>query len=109
MAKQGERDYLKKLNADSVRHAVNKPFSDPDCGSYLMEIGAIMTLLPPPPARLLDVGCGTGWTSLFFARRGYEVVGVDIAPDMIHHANENKQRAQLDNVRFLVCDYESFQ
>ena len=45
-------------------------------------------LLPAPPCRLLDAGCGTGWTSLFFARHRWEVVGCDIAPDMIAQAEE---------------------
>jgi SAM-dependent methyltransferase len=108
MGKQGEIDYLRNLGEEGVRHAVNKPFSDARCGAYLMEIGAVMALLPLPPARLLDVGCGAGWTSLFFARRGYEVVGLDIAPDMIHHANALKVREGLSNVRFLVGDYETF-
>src|SRR5207244_11070644 len=86
MAKSGEIDYLKNLGAAGVWHAANKPFSDPGCGRYLAELGAILALLPPPPARLLDLGCGTGWTSVFFARAGYDVVGVDLAPDMIAHA-----------------------
>ena len=79
MAKQGEIDYLKNIGQDGIQHAVHKPFSDPECGKYLSELGAVFTLLPPPPARLLDIGCGTGWTSRFFARRGYEVVGIDMA------------------------------
>ena len=28
---------------------------------------------------LLDIGCGTGWSSLYFARRGHKVVGFDPA------------------------------
>ena len=28
---------------------------------------------------LLDIGCGTGWSSLYFARRGHNVVGFDPA------------------------------
>jgi SAM-dependent methyltransferase len=106
MAKIGEINYLKNLGRDGVRHAVNKPFSDPACGGYLAEVGAMLALLPPPPARLLDVGCGTGWTSVFFARAGYEVVGIDIADDMIFHAEQNRARTGLDNLRFLVSDYE---
>jgi len=106
MAKQGEIDYLKNIGEAGVRHAVNKPFSDAGCDRYLVEIGTVMSLLPPPPARLLDLGCGTGWSSIFFAKRGYEVVGVDICADMIHHARQNREARVLDNLQFQVSDYE---
>jgi SAM-dependent methyltransferase len=106
MAKQGEIDYLRNLSEEGVRHAVGKPFSDADCARYLQEIGVILSLLPSPPARLLDVGCGTGWTSLFFARRGYHVVGLDISEDMIYQANQLGEQEKLDNLTFVVGDYE---
>jgi SAM-dependent methyltransferase len=106
MAKQGEIGYLRKTGEAGIRYAMGKPFTDRACGFYLMEVGAVMSVLPPPPARLLDVGCGTGWTSVFFARRGYDVVGVDISPDMIHYANELRQQEGLDNLCFVVSDYE---
>jgi SAM-dependent methyltransferase len=38
--------------------------------------------LPPPPARILDVGCGAGLSTRRFAAEGYEVLGLDpSAPD----------------------------
>src|SRR4051812_12260629 len=98
MAKSGEINYLKNLDQAGVWHAVHKPFSDPDCARYLAEMAAVLALLPPPPARLLDLGCGTGWTSVFFARAGYEVVGLDIAPDMVEQAEANRARAELDGL-----------
>jgi SAM-dependent methyltransferase len=106
MAKQGEIDYLKNLNEEELLHAVKKPFSDAACDAYLMDIAVILGLLPRPPARLLDLGCGTGWTSLLFAKRGYQVTGVDISADMIFHANLNKHREEVENARFAVGDYE---
>jgi SAM-dependent methyltransferase len=108
MAKQGEIEYFSNLDEGEKRHAAGMPFSDVGCGSFLMEIGAVMGLLPPVPARLLDMGCGTGWTSRFFARRGYEVVGVDIAPDMIRTATSLTECEGLANLRFAVGDYETF-
>ena len=107
MAKQGEIDYLKNIGAGGIAHAIRKPFSDADCGPLLAEIAAVMSLLPPPPARLLDLGCGTGWTSAFFARRGYQVVGQDISEDMIRCANMIKDKEQLDNLEYVMCDFEN--
>src|SRR5882672_994 len=34
----------------------------------------------PAGAKLLDVGCGTGWSSYFFAERGFRTTGVDLNP-----------------------------
>jgi 2-polyprenyl-3-methyl-5-hydroxy-6-metoxy-1,4-benzoquinol methylase len=112
MAKTGEIDYLKNVSREygeaAIKHAVGKPFSDPNCAKYLSEIAAILALLPPAPAKLLDLGCGTGWTSFFFAKAGYDVTGVDIAPDMILHAAERMTSEGQYQLRFLTADYEEF-
>lgn len=34
----------------------------------------------PAGTRLLDVGCGAGWTSLLLSERGYLVTGIDLNP-----------------------------
>jgi SAM-dependent methyltransferase len=54
----------------------------------------------PPGARLLDVGCGTGHWSRFFASLGYDVVGVDISQDMIQVAKTRRE----PHCRFQVAD-----
>jgi SAM-dependent methyltransferase len=42
----------------------------------------VLSQLPPPPRRVLEVGCGQGELALALASRGYEVVAVDPeAPD----------------------------
>jgi SAM-dependent methyltransferase len=105
--KQGEIDYIRSIGEAGAQHAYDKPFSDPTCAKNLIDIGFILSLLPPPPARLLDLGCGTGWTSVLLAKRGYSVVGQDIASDMIELAYRNKQRYGVEQLEFVVSDYES--
>lgn len=39
--------------------------------------------LDPRPRTVLDAGCGTGRVAIELARRGLDVVGVDVAPDML--------------------------
>jgi ubiquinone/menaquinone biosynthesis C-methylase UbiE len=107
MPKQGDIDYLKNIGDAGVRHATDKPFSGGEFAKHLIDLGVIAGLLPPPPARILDLGCGTGWTSCFLARRGYQVVGQDISADMIDQAQLNRTRYEVgENLSFVVCDYE---
>jgi len=43
-------------------------------------------LLPRPGRRTLDLGCGEGRLSRDLAARGYSMVGVDLAPEMVEAA-----------------------
>jgi SAM-dependent methyltransferase len=106
MPTDGEREYFRNIGADGMRHATHKPWSDLYCGAYLMELGAIMGLLPPK-GKLLDLGCGTGWTSVMFAQRGFDVVGQDLVPEAIEAGHRLKAEHGLTNLDFLVADYES--
>ncbi len=52
---------------------------------------------------LLDAGCGTGDTALFFARRGCQVTGIDFIEEPITRARR-KAAEQTIAVTFLVKD-----
>jgi SAM-dependent methyltransferase len=107
-SKQGERDYYAKLGPEGVAHSLGKPFSDDCCPQYLAAMTAIFSLIAPPPRRIVDFGCGTGWLSLLLARRGYDVTGIDISEDAVRHARMAAQAQGVANVDFVACDYESF-
>jgi len=52
--------------------------------------------------RVLDVGCGCGYPSLYIAPHVGEVVGLDASEEMIEMARRNVKHLGIDNARFLV-------
>jgi ubiquinone/menaquinone biosynthesis C-methylase UbiE len=48
-----------------------------------------------PPMKILDLACGGGDQARHFARLGYDMVGVDIAPSLIEYAGK---RSEAENV-----------
>jgi SAM-dependent methyltransferase len=58
---------------------------------------AVLTrLLPPPPARVLDVGAGTGFLTLQLAELGYTVTALDLSPGMLAKLADAANRRGLD-------------
>ena len=80
-------DQISRGIADSIEHCV-------------------LRLDPRPGERVLDLATGTGWTSRLVASRGANVVGVDIAGDLIAAARE---RARTENlaIEYRVGDAEN--
>jgi len=52
-------------------------------------------------SRILDVGTGTGKQAFAFAKKGYDVIGIDLSEDMLKVA---KKKNTHENVKFEVAD-----
>ncbi len=101
--KDVEAAYFRNIPDEALVQSAAKPFSVPDRGRLLVEIGAVLSLLPEPPGRILDLGCGTGWTSSFLARSGYDVVGVDLSPEAVDTA---RAAFPLPSLAFAIHDFD---
>jgi SAM-dependent methyltransferase len=57
-----------------------------------------------PPLRALDLGCGDGTTAVPLARLGADVVGIDIASNLVEAGNKRAKEAGLDRLKFHEGD-----
>jgi 2-polyprenyl-3-methyl-5-hydroxy-6-metoxy-1,4-benzoquinol methylase len=53
--------------------------------------------------KILDIGCGTGRHAIELAKRGYDVVGVDLSESQLSKARDNAKQNHV-SVRFLQAD-----
>src|SRR6187402_3023332 len=57
-----------------------------------------------PGMKVLDLGCGDGTTALPAARLGADVLGVDIARNLVEAGNRRAQEENLTNCPFQEGD-----
>jgi SAM-dependent methyltransferase len=62
-----------------------------------------------PGLKVLDLGCGDGTTALPAARLGADVLGVDIAKNLVEAGNRRAQEEGLANCRFQEGDASDLQ
>ncbi len=82
--------------------------SEPDHGLLDPAVRAAWSQLllehvPPPPADILDLGCGTGTLSVLLAERGFRIHGADLAERMVALAGRKAERAGVE-AHFLQAD-----
>jgi SAM-dependent methyltransferase len=66
----------------------------------------LLGVLPPAPARIADLGCGTGSLSVLLAREGYAVDGLDLSPEMVARARTKADAAGV-SVDLTVGDAQA--
>ncbi|HLM55997.1 MAG TPA: methyltransferase domain-containing protein [Pyrinomonadaceae bacterium] len=102
--KRAAVEYLGRLSEERRHHLRTKPFynlahrperykkgdgMDEDTHRHFCDFANMAVALAlPAGSRILDVGCGSGWLSEYFARLGYEVTGLDISPALVEMARE---------------------
>jgi SAM-dependent methyltransferase len=59
--------------------------------------------MPPAPARIADLGCGTGSLAILLADAGHIVSGIDVAGRMVSRARDKAAAAGVD-AHFEVGD-----
>lgn len=96
---------------DEIKARMKATWEDGDYASFAvyMEDGAIEILERwqlSPGQRLLDIGCGSGQSAIPAARQGHQVVGIDIAENLVEVANERSRLEGL-NAQFDVGDAEA--
>lgn len=52
--------------------------------------------LPPAPADVVDLGCGTGSLSVLLALEGHRVTGIDLSENMVEAARAKALAARVD-------------
>ena len=63
----------------------------PDTGR---ELAFLQQVLPEPPARVLDLACGTGRHAAPLSRAGHDVIGLDLSPVLLARARRKRSTAQ---------------
>jgi SAM-dependent methyltransferase len=100
------RDQIEYWNSDQSRHWVERQWRyDAMLEPYGRRLLGAAEIAPHE--RVLDVGCGTGTTTLAAATGAQDALGVDISEPMIARARDRAREQGRQNARFEVADAQT--
>ena len=85
-----DQDKIKQAQFESHYQAKTTPWDIARADFNLIET---VTRKPVQSCKALDIGCGTGHNSIWLARQGFAVTGVDVSETAIQKARENAAAA----------------
>jgi SAM-dependent methyltransferase len=62
---------------------MNVIWHEVECGAYAADLSLWEELAERADGAILDLGCGSGRVSLYLARRGHPVSGLDVDPELV--------------------------
>ena len=90
--------------------AVYDRLQDADYQAFVDFYEKIFQGLGKNPGLVLDMGCGTGNITIPMAKRGYDMIGLDLSCEMLNIEREKAQKEGLD-ILFLnqdMCEMELY-
>jgi len=78
-----------------------------ESGLTPLERSLVDEFFPRPPARVLDIGCGAGRTTIGLAERGYQVVGIDLSRNLLDLAHRRFAALPFHRVDAASLAYRS--
>ena len=89
------------LEAPRFDEAADHGLSDPDVRAAWRDL--LLDVLPAAPARIADMGCGTGTLTELLADEGFTVDGIDFSPRMVQLA----QRKTLGRRNITIAEADA--
>lgn len=83
------------------------PWVREDVEVFVKKFVRILKKMTDSP-NLLDIGCGNGWVSIYLAKQGIIVEGIDSSSIAIKEARIKAKKEKLSNVHFKVGDALDF-
>jgi SAM-dependent methyltransferase len=92
------RDWFREWFDSPFYHKLYFERNDKEAADFIDRLLAL--LMPPAGSFLLDVACGRGRHARILSQKGFDVTGIDLAPDTIAFANQYAN----DHLHFYVHD-----